>query len=87
MTVLSSTSFTEINIKFQLAPLTFIPLSISISGYGILLKKRGGHLAHNKHSINIFEWKTEEMFCECYPHLSISKYQENSTNIQKHFRS
>ena len=54
----------------------------------ILLKKRGGgHLAHKRHSISIFEWKTEEMFCEHYPHLSVSKHQENSTNIQKPFRS
>lgn len=29
---------------------------------------------HNRHSINISEWKNEEIFCKCHLHSSISKH-------------
>lgn len=86
MIILSSTSCIEIDGKFYLTLLNLTSFSISISGHTVVSEKKK-ILAYNRYSINIFEWKTEEIFCKCHPPSSISKRRENITNIQKHFRS
>lgn len=56
-----------------------------------LKKDKTKNHAHNRHSINISEWKNEEIFCKCHPHSLISKHGLGvgnfQPNIRKHFRS
>lgn len=50
-----------------------------------LKKDKTKNHAHNRHSINISEWKNEEIFCKCHPHSLISKHGLGVGNFQPQY--